>query len=237
MGIRLPGCPGVREKEQIMAGEQRPADPNLVQCEITKQWLPADEIIEIEGHKVCSAGKEILLQRLKSGEALPGEMERPTVLRRFCCLFLDGIILAVPMIIVEVATGTFIRFPRPQPPAMATLAIISLVGTALTLVYFGTMHGLNRGQSLGKMAGKIRVVNLDGTPITMSKSYLRAVWYSGPSILAPVPLFVGFQLGANLLTWISGIYQITNIIMALADSNMQRALHDRLAGTRVIKIN
>ena len=38
-----------------MAGERPPSDKNLVQCEITKQWLPAQEIVEIQGHKVCGA--------------------------------------------------------------------------------------------------------------------------------------------------------------------------------------
>ena len=31
-----------------MADEQPPPDPNLVQCEITKQWVPADEIVTHE---------------------------------------------------------------------------------------------------------------------------------------------------------------------------------------------
>jgi uncharacterized RDD family membrane protein YckC len=219
-----------------MADEQQPADPNLVQCEITKQWVPADEIVEIQGHKVCSAGKEILLQRLKSGEALPGEMERPTVLRRFACIFVDGIVLVIPIFVIGIVAGTAAGFGHIAPGATLVMqGVVSLVGVAITLVYFGTMHGA-KGQTLGKMAGKIKVVNLDGTPITMSKAYLRALCYSGPNILAPLPLLVGFPAGYGIIAGVGGVYAIVNIIMALVDRNMQRALHDRLAGTRVITI-
>ena len=118
---------------------------------------------------------------------------------------------------------------------MVTQGIIAAATLAITLVYFGTMHGA-RGQTLGKMAGKLKVVNLDGTPITMSKGYLRAVCYSGPDVLHPIPLLIGFQAGYSIIAVVGGIYALVNIIMALADRNMQRALHDRLAGTRVIRI-
>jgi uncharacterized RDD family membrane protein YckC len=219
-----------------MADEQPPSDKNLVQCEITKQWFPAHEIVEIQGHKVCSAGKEILLQRLKSGEPLPDEMERPTVLCRFGCIFLDVLILLVPILGIQYMAGMLHFPPRADPDVSVTIkVIVSVWSVALGLVYFGTLHGA-KGKTLGKMAGKIKVVNLDGTPITMSKGYLRALCYSGPNLLSPVAILAGSQLGIKVLGYVGFAYFVVNVILALVDRNRQRALHDRLAGTRVIAI-
>ena len=220
-----------------MADPQPPADRNLVQCEITKQWVPADEIVEIQGHKVCSAGKEIFLQHLKSGEPLPGEMERPTVLCRFGCIFLDGLDPGGPYCLLPNTWPGCCNFPpRPDPDVSLTMKVVVSAWTVvLGLVYFGTLHGA-KGQTLGKMAGKIKVVNLDGTPITMSRAYLRALCYSGPNVLSPVAILVEARLGVRILGYVGGAYFLINIIMALADRNRQRALHDRLAGTRVITL-
>jgi len=222
-----------------MADQQQPPGPNLVQCEITKQWVPADEIIEIQGRKVCAAGKEILLQRLKSGEALPGEMERPSVLRRFGCIFLDGLVLAVPWWGLSFAALALIGFGSGLRAGRAGFAIlfgiVAVIQVVITIVYFGTLHGL-RGQSLGKMAGKLKVVNLDGTPISMSKAYVRAAWYSGPSILTPFPIIFGVAMASGIVTLLVYVYFIVSAVMALLDRDKQRALHDRLAGTRVIRL-
>jgi len=208
-----------------------------VQCEITKQWVPADEIIEVQGHKVCSAGKEIFLQHLKSGEPLPGEMERPTFLCRFGCIFLDGIILAIPLLATQYMAGMLHFSVGAVPDVSLTVKVVVSAWTvALGLVYFRTLHGA-KGQTVGKLAGRIKVVNLDGTPITMSKGYLRALWYNGPNVLAPGALLVGPPLAVSIVGYVGGVYFLVNVIMAVVDRNMQRALHDRLAGTRVISIS
>jgi hypothetical protein len=44
--------------ERIMSNERQPPDKNPAQCEITKRWLPAGEIVEIQGHEVFSAARE-----------------------------------------------------------------------------------------------------------------------------------------------------------------------------------
>ena len=49
---------------------------------------------------------------------------------------------------------------------------VSLIATAAGIIYFGQLHG-SRGQSVGKIAGKLRVVNLNGSPITLKTAYIR----------------------------------------------------------------
>ena len=42
----------------------------MVQCAITGQWVPDDEIITLQGHRVCADGKLELLERLRSGQGI-----------------------------------------------------------------------------------------------------------------------------------------------------------------------
>ena len=206
-----------------------------VQCEITGKWVPPDEIVEFHGHKVCAEGKEILLQRLQSGERLPGEMERPTVLRRFSCLFVDSIVIAIPMWIMIAVVGV----PKANSDNLAVSSMMllpTILGVILGMCYYGIMHGI-RGQTLGKMAGKIKVVNLDGSPITMGTAFARAIFYMGPQIIFPILALVGAVTLAGVLYWVVLSYGLANILVALFDRSRQRALHDRFVGTRVLVLN
>jgi len=224
-----------------MGTEEPREERKLVRCEITGQMVPEDEIVEIDGHRVCAAGKEELLRRLRSGEGLPGEMERPSVLRRFACIFVDGLLLGVVGLLLHfVILGTPFFNPRDQNlrSLLADEAVASTLGVILGLAYFTYFHGL-RGQTPGKMAGKIKVVNLDGSPITYSKALVRALFYSGPQLLTPITFFIVLESpgAATAFQVVVGIYAIVNVLCALFDRAQQRALHDRLAGTRVIKLD
>lgn len=220
-------------------GDRDTIPEGMGRCVITGKIVPEDELIVIEGHRVCAEGKADLLQRLKSGEVLPGEMERPTNMRRFMCLVLDiiimiGIGLLAKLLLsgVGLSAGLFAR----QGTGI-TQGLMRLVGIIIALAYFGTMHGL-KGQTIGKIAGRLKVVELDGSPISMRKGYLRALAYLGLQVLTP---FVGiFGLGAvaaGVFGIIMGVYGLTDYILALTDSSKQRTLHDRLTGTRVIMEN
>jgi uncharacterized RDD family membrane protein YckC len=212
-----------------MSMQGNPASPALAQCSVTGKMVPEDELVTIQGHRVCAEGKAILLERLKSGEALPGESEKPTVLRRFGCIFLDGLIIGVPLAIINAVIARGGASP-------ATLGLISLVGNTVNVIYFGQLHG-SRGQSVGKMAGKLKVVNnLDGSPITLQTAYVRALAYVGPSYLSGLALVLGNGALIGVASIAVGAYGIINVLMALFDKNRQRALHDRIAGTRVIDI-
>jgi len=59
-------------EERFMATELS-APPGMGRCEVTGQVVPEDELVLIHGQRVCAEGKAILLERLKAGEAMPGE--------------------------------------------------------------------------------------------------------------------------------------------------------------------
>lgn len=214
-----------------MSIEDTAAAPVMGQCSITGKMVPEDELVTIQGHRVCAEGKAILLERLKSGEAMPGEDERPTVLRRFGCIFLDGLIIGVPFAVLN---GVVTAMLGRSTSASFVLGLLSLLTTTVQVVYFGQMHG-SSGQTLGKKAGKLVVVNLDGSPISVRTGYIRALAYSGPGYLSGLAMLVGIP-GIVLISSVAvGLWGLTDTLLALFDRSMQRSLHDRIAGTRVVE--
>ena len=201
--------------------------PRMAQCSITGKMVPEDELVTIQGQQVCAEGKAILLERLKSGEALPGEKEKPTALRRFSCIFVDGLILGVPFAVINAVIGH-------TPGAYFDLGLVAILSTSIQIIYFGQMHA-SGGQTLGKKAGKLVVVNLDGSPISGGTAYLRAAAYAGPNYLSAIALLVGAQPLVGLAGLLVGVWGISDVIFALVDRTRQRSLHDRIAGTRVVE--
>jgi uncharacterized RDD family membrane protein YckC len=210
--------------------------PTMGQCAITGKMVPEDELVTIHGQRVCAEGKAILLERLKAGETLPGELERPTIIRRFGCIVLDGIILAVPSFFIGMvfSVGTFATGPgRSQDQAVAMFVIISFVTQTLQLLYFGLLHG-SRGQTVGKMAGGIIVVNRDGSPISMGSAFARSFAYTGIGYLNVIAILVQSPAFVLVAGGLVAVYGLANVLFALLDRNQQRSLHDRLADTRVV---
>ena len=207
-----------------------PLQPGMGQCSVTGKIVPEDELVTIQGQRVCAEGKAILLARLKAGDAMPGELERPTVLRRFCCILLDVIIIGLPFGILSAILG------GNKPGGHIVGGIVSLVGAIAAIVYFAAQHAA-RGQTVGKKAGNIRVVNnADGSPITTSQAYIREMVYGGPSVIAALVTFTGSAVITGLVGLLVGGFGLANLIVALVDRSRQRAIHDRIAGTRVVKV-
>lgn len=91
--------------------------------------------------------------------------------------------------------------------------LYALIGYA----YFAILNG--RGQTFGKMALGIKVVGADsGAPIGMGKGFVRHV--------------VGFI--ASFLSCFGFIWMVLNALWPLWD-NRQQALHDKIAGSLVVK--
>ena len=201
-------------------------EPAMARCEVTGKMVPEDELVTLNGQRVCAEGKAILLDRLKAGETMPGEFEKPTVGRRFGCIFLDGLVLGIPLAIVNGLARA--EFVSPQ-----IVGVVSLITSALQTIYFGQMHAA-RGQTLGKMAGKLKVLNLDGSKISFNTAYIRAIAYTGPSFISGIALLLATPTALTGATSVVAVYSIVDVLCALFDRNMQRALHDRIAGTRVV---
>ena len=217
------------------------ADPQsgMAQCSVTRQWFPEDEVVAFQGQLVSAEGKQILLDRLRTGADAPGALLRPGTAARFWCIFLDLMLLGVLGFIVEIAVGMRLweprRYNRLEHQALGLVVVT--IELFLYILYFGNLHGW-RGKTLGKMAGHLCVVNLDGTPISKTKAFLRAAVFQFGLIMVLLATFAGLLTGnKSLFTWgvcVSWVWFLLDGVVALADTRMQRSLHDRICGTRVI---
>ena len=227
-----------------MADELR---PGMVQCEVTGKWLPEDEVVTIQGVRVGAEGTQILLDKLKSGAALPGEMETPGAGRRFGAMFLDNLMLTVAttplklLIAMVLVTGASQSGNNTAGAAIDGLAGLITIGMAFA--YFTLMHAKS-GQTVGKKAAKLKVVRLDGKPIDLRTSVIRTAVYQGPGLVGAVMVSLAISPGLSAVALVGGVisilslvYLLVTAIMALVDKSKQQAIHDRVAGTRVIRLS
>lgn len=116
---------------------------------------------------------------------------------RFMALLIDGIILSV--------IGS-VGFLTAREPGIGASFFIGLV-------YYWFFLTRNNGQTPGKALMKIRVIKVDGSPISDSDAVLRYVGY----IVNSLCIGIGW-------------------LWALLDAN-QQGWHDKLAKTYVVKAN
>lgn len=217
------------------------ADNHLVRCDVTGMMVPADEVVVFQGQTVSAEGKAVLLDRLKSGEALPGQSEKPTFLQRFGAFMLDNVIawfvlfvLAFAIGIIVAVTGYDFSGMESEKGVMLFQGGAQLLWVTIIIAYYTIMHG-STGWTLGKKAVQLRVVTLDGSGISYKTAFLRSIFVLGPQILVPFAFLLIPHIAAaviiGLLYW---PYLITNIVLTFSDTTHQRSLHDRIAGTKVI---
>ncbi len=124
---------------------------------------------------------------------------RASFFRRLGAALLDGILLGIVTGVIEAIVGRNFG---------------GLVSLAIGIAYYGYLEGGPTGQTLGKKALGIRVVDLRaGGPIGFSRGVIR---YFG-RILSAIPLLLGYF-------WM------------LWDSEKQ-TWHDKLAGSVVVPVN
>jgi uncharacterized RDD family membrane protein YckC len=87
----------------------------------------------------------------------------------------------------------------------------SFINLILTIIYFGWLQTYLKGQTLGKKITGIRVTRLDGSEVKLGRMLLREI--IGKTVSALI-LLIGFFMAAG---------------------KAKRALHDRMAGTIVVR--
>ena len=82
--------------------------PGTAPCSITKKWFPEDELVTFQGQLVSAEGKQILLDRLRTGVRAPSDLVRPGGFRRFVCISIDWLIIyLVVSVLRTTSTGEF----------------------------------------------------------------------------------------------------------------------------------
>ena len=125
-----------------------------------------------------------------------GSYELASIGTRFIALLIDGIILGI-------ITGALVGFGREAGGGLSFI-----VG----VVYYWYFLSRREGQTLGKSVMNIRVVKVDGSPLTDTDAILR---------------YIGYYINTAVfgLGW----------IWALFDSN-QQGLHDKIVQNYVVKV-
>lgn len=155
----------------------------------------------------------------QSGDVLAGR------LTRLGAAILDGIIIAVIVLPIQFASGFTERAMQQQVTIVETL-VMSLLGIFVLFVVNGYTLA-NRGQTLGKIAANIQVVDFEtGKLLSYFRVFvLRNLW------IVPINIIVAFIPGAiddNLVS-----------LVALADAlfifgSAKRCIHDYIAGSKVV---
>jgi uncharacterized RDD family membrane protein YckC len=128
---------------------------------------------------------------------------------RSVAAIIDGVILLFAQGIL-LSTGWMLSGEN-MGGGMAVKGAVNLFGTLIGASYGTIFHWL-WGQTLGKMALQIRVVSMDGGPLSFGQS-----------------------VGRYFATFLSALILGIGFLMAGIRSD-KRALHDLLAGTRVERL-
>ncbi|MCP2342860.1 RDD family protein [Actinomadura rupiterrae] len=133
--------------------------------------------------------------------------------QRLLARIVDTLIVGLPVVLVLRAALPHGTADRWAPTAVASFL---LVYEAVQLAVWG--------RTVGKRFAGVRVVTVDGTRPSPSQAALRAAVYAVPIALRPVPV----------LGLLGGIFWVVNAGAAFRGAE-RRAVHDRLAGTAVVK--
>jgi uncharacterized RDD family membrane protein YckC len=136
---------------------------------------------------------------------------------RLLAYLIDTVIVTILMVIVNIPTALIylpavMKNEPPSPLAFVVLAACQLATFLVVLAYQVYFVGV-KGATIGKKMMKLKVTMADGTyPIGYGKAFLRLIGYM-----------------------ISGLICYIGFLMIAFDKEQHRGLHDKIAGTVVIK--
>ncbi|MEV0974726.1 RDD family protein [Microtetraspora glauca] len=136
---------------------------------------------------------------------------------RLVARIIDSVIFGVVYLILSIALGV-------ASGSFLTGFIASLIAYGAYAAYDYVLHSKD-GQTIGKKIMKIQLVALGGGPLDSSVVMRRSAVYPGVFVLYGIPL-VG--LLASLFALATGVF-------ILVDKPLQQGLHDKVAGTVVVK--
>lgn len=201
---------------QVVAPVPAPAPSPAVQphyCTQCGRPYPSEELVRFGTASVCANCKDIYAQRLRETGHVAGARVYGGFWIRFIAVFIDGIALWIVNFALQSVMSTRITNPGDLsnlPLIMSSIGINFTISIALQLLY-ESFFLVQYGATPGKMIFKLKVITPDGGPITWG----RAIGRYFAKILSGITLLIGY-------------------IMAAFDPE-KRALHDYLAGTRVIR--
>lgn len=194
----------------------------LVTCwRCRREFCAANCAIELQHYFFCANCKTAQVRDLLAGTDMAGP-DYATMDKRFGAWMIDGMIkFGISFGIGRVGNIISMGFFNTSNPtlnawAVGLLLFFSLLGYAGGMCYEGFMLAGNKGQTLGKMAVKIRVVTAEGNPITKRQAWWR-------SVLKLLFFCVGCETCVGVL--VDGVFAL---------GHERASLHDLGAKTRVV---
>ena len=168
-----------------------------------------DCLVTINNRLYCGTCKAEQLLDVRSGVDRTA-LNLAGIGKRFGAILIDGLIINLPMyFIIFPVIFKSIQQGGGQPPLW--INFISIPFMFVNLIYQALMLQMKNGQTLGKMALKVRVVRADGSPITTGQAWGRAA-----------------------MRLVLGCLWIVDYIPAFF-TDQKTTLHDMAAGTRVVE--
>ncbi|CUR57669.1 membrane hypothetical protein [metagenome] len=162
-----------------------------------------------------------------SAYGVPQTGARPAeLLDRFVARLIDGLLLAVVYVVIGIVLVSGVLLSGVDSN-VAVGFVTTIILVALQLGYFVFLE-TSRGQTVGKMVMKLRVLGASGGNPTTEESLKRNIWIA-------IGL-AGFIPVIGLLTGLAQLAAVIAIAVTISsDTVLRQGWHDKFAGTRVIK--
>jgi uncharacterized RDD family membrane protein YckC len=151
----------------------------LLYCSRCGEAFCPNCVVQIGTRLYCAVCKQESLGNLRSGLPVTG-LVLASIGRRFGALFLDGLIINLPLMFLFGAAMIMFGAFRSGGPSDAGAAIIVGLELFLTVALLGIWvlyEGLmlrRDGQTLGKKAMRVKVVSAEGGPLSGGQAFGRA---------------------------------------------------------------
>ena len=169
-----------------------------------------DCLVTINDRLYCVTCKQEQLLDMRSGVD-PSRLNLAGIGQRFAALLIDRLIVFVPLYVLFLVAMFASTNGKGEPNPWVMMLILPLMFAPP--LYDALMLQFKNGQTIGKMAVKIRVVRVDGSPITTGQAWGRAgmrfLLESCISIIDYLPAFF---------------------------TDQKTTIHDMASGTRVVTI-
>ncbi|MCL2550727.1 MAG: RDD family protein [Actinomycetia bacterium] len=138
--------------------------------------------------------------------------------QRFLARVIDtGVLLVIDVLVSAVLLGGDVRHPGDVPYGRQVL--VGMLMFVLYFAYEGAMTAA-RGQTLGKMAMRIRAARLSDGAVPGPAGWTRAAVYALPGVLTVI--------------LVGPLFWLLNSLWCLWDQPFRQCLHDKAAGTVVV---
>jgi uncharacterized RDD family membrane protein YckC len=166
-----------------------------------------DCTVDIQGRPYCATCKTEQLLDVRSGVDM-SQLDLASPWKRFGAIIIDGLLINMPLYAIMMFYVFSSAQSGDEPHPLISFAGIPLM--FVQFIYEGLMLSMKDGQTVGKMAAKVKVVRPDGTSITTGQAWGRAA-----------------------MKMVLGCLWIVDYIPAFFTQE-KTTVHDMVAGTRVV---